>query len=372
MTNWEWAEVAELNNLFSWDDVNTVCAEDGVTACAGTLEEKEFDGWIWATSDQVSELFVNATEDLTPAMLVNGLARVFDSPWAPQFLGLFTPTYEDSVSDWVIGWTADIDPDDATRVYTAFIKDVFLSARPTAARALLILQPLPPWATRLIRSSAVSGFIVLPRRQSSHPNRRPCCSWAAGSSSASDATGRTVHNGRVPPGRIGSLTSSFVPNEPGFRVMLRFPPGRPRSVWGSRIRGESMDNVTAMKSLYDAFGRGDIPSVLGAMSPDIKWHQAESNPYRPSGEAWVGPDAVLNNLFMRLGTEWEGFAVHPWAFHGAADSVIVEARYSGMYKPTGKKADVQVCHVWDVKDGKVTRFQQYVDTAKLHDLMRAG
>ena len=60
--------------------------------------------------------------------------------------------------------------------------------------------------------------------------------------------------------------------------------------------------------------------------------EAESNPYRPSGEAWVGPDAVLNNLFMRLGAEWDGFAVHPKSFHGAGDSVIVEARYSGTYK----------------------------------------
>jgi ketosteroid isomerase-like protein len=131
-----------------------------------------------------------------------------------------------------------------------------------------------------------------------------------------------------------------------------------------------MDNVSFVKNLYAAFGRGDIPSVLAAMSADIKWHQAESNPYMPSGEAWVGPDSVLNNLFMKLGTEWDGFAVHPSSFHGADDSVIVEARYSGTYKPTGKSMDAQVCHVWDIKDGKLARFQQYVDTAKLQDVMR--
>jgi ketosteroid isomerase-like protein len=132
-----------------------------------------------------------------------------------------------------------------------------------------------------------------------------------------------------------------------------------------------MDNVRLLKNLYDAFGRGDIPTVLGAMSPDIKWHQAENNPYRPSGEAWVGPDAVLS-LFMKLGSEWDGFTVHPKLFHSAGDSVIVEGRYTGMYKPTGKSMDTQVCHVWDVKDGKITRFQQYVDTAKLHGVMGAA
>jgi ketosteroid isomerase-like protein len=130
-----------------------------------------------------------------------------------------------------------------------------------------------------------------------------------------------------------------------------------------------VNNVNLLKSLYDAFGRGDIPAVLGAMSPDINWFQAEGNPYRPSGEVWVGPDTVLNNLFMRLGAEWDGFTVHPKAFHDAGDSVIVEARYTGTFKPTGKSMDAQVCHVWDVKDGKVSRFQQYVDTAKLQEVM---
>ena len=132
-----------------------------------------------------------------------------------------------------------------------------------------------------------------------------------------------------------------------------------------------MDNVNLVKNLYDAFGRGDIPTVLDAMSPDIHWHSAESNPYMPSGEAWVGPDAILNNLFVRLGAEWDAFSVLPKSFHDAGDSVIVEARYSGTYKATGKSMDTQVCHVWDVKDGKATRFQQYLDTAKFQDVMGA-
>jgi ketosteroid isomerase-like protein len=130
-----------------------------------------------------------------------------------------------------------------------------------------------------------------------------------------------------------------------------------------------MDNVTLLKGLYDAFGRGDIAAVLGAMNPGIQWHQAESNPYMPSGEAFVGPNAVMTNIFMRLGGEWEGFSVHPKTFYGAGDSVVVEARYTGTYKATGKSMDAQVCHVWDVKDGKVTRFQQYMDTAKLLNVM---
>jgi ketosteroid isomerase-like protein len=133
-----------------------------------------------------------------------------------------------------------------------------------------------------------------------------------------------------------------------------------------------MSNVGLLKNLYEAFGRGDVPSVLGMMSPEIRWYQAEGNPYMPSGEPWTGPDAVLNNLFVKLGSEWDGFAVHPQAFHDAGDSVVVEARYSGTCKATGKSMDAQVCHVWDVEGGKLTRFQQYVDTAKMRDVMGVG
>ena len=132
-----------------------------------------------------------------------------------------------------------------------------------------------------------------------------------------------------------------------------------------------MDNVRLMKNLYDAFGRGDIPDVLAAMSPDIRWHQAEGNPYLPSGGPWVGPDAVLNNLFMKLGSEWDGFTVNSRSFYGAGDTVIVEGRYTGKYKPTNKSIDAQFCHVWDIKDGKITRFQQYVDTAQIREAMGA-
>lgn len=130
-----------------------------------------------------------------------------------------------------------------------------------------------------------------------------------------------------------------------------------------------MDNVSVLRSLYDAFGRGDVATVVGAMSPDIRWCEAEGNPYVPSGQPWVGPDAIVTNLFMKLATEWDAFTVHPKSFYDAGTSVIVEGRYSGTYKATGRGMDIQVCHIWDVAHGKVTRFQQYVDTAKMQDVM---
>jgi ketosteroid isomerase-like protein len=132
-----------------------------------------------------------------------------------------------------------------------------------------------------------------------------------------------------------------------------------------------MGNVEIIKGTYEAFGRGDMPAVLGAMDPAIAWHQAEGNPYRPNGDAWIGPDAVLNNLFVRIGADWDGFDIKIRAIHDAGETVVVELRYSGTFKATGKAGDTQACHIWGLRDGRIVSFQQYLDTAKLQDVMGA-
>lgn len=132
-----------------------------------------------------------------------------------------------------------------------------------------------------------------------------------------------------------------------------------------------MSHVPLLKDLYAKFAAGDVPAVLATFDPDIAWCEAEGNPYQPSGAPWHGPQAVLENLFTRLGGEWDAFTVSPLSFHDAGEHVVVEGRYTGTYRATGKRLDAQVCHVWTLRDGRIVRFQQYVDTAQLHSVMGA-
>jgi ketosteroid isomerase-like protein len=132
-----------------------------------------------------------------------------------------------------------------------------------------------------------------------------------------------------------------------------------------------MSNAQIVKDAYEAFGRGDIGAVLAAFDPQIEWREAESNPYQPDGSPWIGGAAITENLFVKLGSEWDGFTVTPVAFHDAGDTVVVETRYTGTYKATSKHVHAQACHVWKLRDDKATSFQQYVDTAQLQDVMGA-
>ena len=130
-----------------------------------------------------------------------------------------------------------------------------------------------------------------------------------------------------------------------------------------------ISNVRFAKDLYAAFGRGDIPAGLAMCDPEIQWREAEGHPYQPDGAVWVGPQAVLEKLFKRIGSEWDGFTVSVRTLHDAGEYVVVEGRYTGTYKPSGKSIDAQMCHVLRFRDGKLSSFQQYVDTGQLQAAM---
>jgi uncharacterized protein len=61
--------------------------------------------------------------------------------------------------------------------------------------------------------------------------------------------------------------------------------------------------------------------------------------------------------------------VHPKEFYDAGDTVVVEGRYTGTYKATGKSADAQFCHVFKIRNGRLASFQQFVDTAQMQNVM---
>lgn len=50
----------------------------------------------------------------------------------------------------------------------------------------------------------------------------------------------------------------------------------------------------------------------------------------------------------------------------------MEGRYTGSGKASGRPLDAQVGHVWDFTDGKAVRFQQYVNTAHLQQVLNEG
>jgi uncharacterized protein len=140
----------------------------------------------------------------------------------------------------------------------------------------------------------------------------------------------------------------------------------PRAKNGSPTYSNS--NLTVIDGLYKAFAVGDIPAVLGAMDSNIVWNEAEGNFYA-DGNPYIGPEAVLNGVFARIGADHEYFNLKDIVLHEMSNGkVLATLRYDGKHN-NGNSYDAQVAHLWSLKDGKVVSFQQYVDTKKLHEAM---
>ncbi len=117
-----------------------------------------------------------------------------------------------------------------------------------------------------------------------------------------------------------------------------------------------------IKAIYDAFGVGDVPGVLGRISPDIVWNEAENFPYADRNP-YVGPQAVAGGAcsaaYWPIGR----------ASRSRPDEILRRRRrgrdawsLSGRLQGDGQAPAPQIVHVWRVEDGKATQFQQYADT----------
>jgi ketosteroid isomerase-like protein len=119
-------------------------------------------------------------------------------------------------------------------------------------------------------------------------------------------------------------------------------------------------HLETVQSLYAAFAQGDIPTILAAFAPDIRWIEAEGGPY---GGTFVGPQAIVENVFAKIGSEWDHYAAVPQEFVGEAETIVALGTYSGTYRATGKSFQAPFAHIWKVNDGTVVSFQQITDTA---------
>lgn len=126
-------------------------------------------------------------------------------------------------------------------------------------------------------------------------------------------------------------------------------------------------HADTIAAAYAAFARGDVPAVLAAFAPDIRWIEAEGFPY---GGIYVGPEAVLHNVFAKLGSEWDGFAAVPHELVVDADTVVALGEYSGTYKATGKAFRAPFAHVWKFAGDRIVSFHQHTDTAVVQRALR--
>ena len=130
----------------------------------------------------------------------------------------------------------------------------------------------------------------------------------------------------------------------------------------------SEKTINTVRGMYEAFAKGDIPTIIAALDPEVEWWEADNFIYADANP-YIGPDAVLKGVFVRIGAEWDGFAVSPKEVLDAGDTIIGHGYYSGTYKNTGKSVRAQFAHFFTFRNEKIIKFQQYTDTKQWSDVL---
>lgn len=123
------------------------------------------------------------------------------------------------------------------------------------------------------------------------------------------------------------------------------------------------NNTQIVKDAYEKFQNGNIEGLLNLMSDDIDWKTPTV-----AGASLTGQRNGRENVakFFDELAESEDFSdFQPTEYIAQGDRVVVLGKSAGTVKPTSRNFETDWVHIFTVKDGKVTSFLEFFDTAAM-------
>ena len=122
-------------------------------------------------------------------------------------------------------------------------------------------------------------------------------------------------------------------------------------------------NTQMVKDAYAAFVRGDVNTILNMLDDNVQWEGVK-------GAEGVVPHAGLRkgraavgDFFSTVAETVEFSLFDPQEFVAQGDTVVAIGRYAGKAKPTGRAMAGDWTMVFNFRDGKITRFREFSDSA---------
>jgi uncharacterized protein len=122
-------------------------------------------------------------------------------------------------------------------------------------------------------------------------------------------------------------------------------------------------NIKTIQDVYEAFGRGDIETILANVTDDVDWASEASG----SGAPWYGPHtgkAGVGDFFAAFGSTMEVQQFVPQTFAATDEEVLTVVRFEATNRKTGKKSAQHLHHYFRFRDGKVAYYRGTEDTAQ--------
>jgi ketosteroid isomerase-like protein len=121
-------------------------------------------------------------------------------------------------------------------------------------------------------------------------------------------------------------------------------------------------NAELLRQGYEAFARGDLPTVLGVFSDEITWHVPGRSPL--SGD-YRGHDGVVG--FFEKAMELSGGTLRVEADELFADGERVVVLSTVSAERHGRSWSSPEVHVWRVVDGKAVDFREFQGDQETED-----
>ena len=122
-----------------------------------------------------------------------------------------------------------------------------------------------------------------------------------------------------------------------------------------------LGNTNIVKNVYENFRGGDIKALLKLLSDDIEWQLPEIENVPFSGKRRGQEE--MGQFFASLVDTQEVQHFEPREFIAQGDKVVALGHYAWHVKSTGREFGGDFAHVFTVRDGKVIRCHEYMDTA---------
>ena len=121
--------------------------------------------------------------------------------------------------------------------------------------------------------------------------------------------------------------------------------------------------IDTVQTIYEAFGRGDVATILDQLTDDVDW---ASESFSAKAAAWHGihkGKGEVPAFFQALAETTEVTEFTPLSIAANDDDVFVTIRFGMRSKLTGNTGEMELHHWWQFRDGKVARYRGTEDTA---------
>ena len=130
------------------------------------------------------------------------------------------------------------------------------------------------------------------------------------------------------------------------------------------------ENIKAVQAMYEAFGRGDLGTILDTVTDDVDWSaEAASSTAVP----WYGPrrgkDEVAS-FFEAFGSSMEVNEFTPVSIGANDEDVFAVVRCRTTARSTGTSVDMLLHHFFRFREGKVWYYRGSEDTAQVEAALR--